>query len=226
MDRSVTHSGGRRPHARIVIEKRATPEWSNMRGVSSREYLIFRYVGGLPVGPLHHPPGFSLYCLTPSLASQFFGGSPDDGWRAREYLQLLDEGCRGFVLAKDDSWAAVQWISPPSSRLPAHLPTRIVFGKYWCFYEHTRSECRRQGLWRHLKLSVFSEMQSHDPDFMNNLYSDTEPSNTASRKAHERFGFVPSGIVQSVAVRVPPFEPVTSGRWIRNVSHPAMPMED
>lgn len=189
-----------------------------MRVIGFRNQLVYRFGGDRVPVPACTSTGLTFSSLNQALIERLFAAG-EDAWRLRQYPSLLQAGCRGFILADTERWAAVQWISTPESAPPPHIPAHAARGRYWCFNEHTREGFRRRGLWRELKLAAFHEMSSNDPNFLSNLFSDTEAINAGSRAAHEAFGFVPAGVVKSMSFRIPALGQWVGGVWFEDMVH-------
>lgn len=159
--------------------------------------------------------------LTQDSISSFFS-SREDSWRLRAYSALLRRGCIGHVLHAGSEWAAVQWIATPDSGGPRHLPRSVTAGRYWCFNEHTRDHHRRRGLWKALKNNGIRHVRetSGDPEVA--VFSDTQPENFASRKAHEDFGFAAAGMIEYVNIRLPRITTFSLGYWDSRSPHPTL----
>lgn len=151
----------------------------------------------------------------------YFARRDVDSWRNSSYLRALEAGCFGFMAREGSQWAAVQWISPPGSFYPTHLPKEIVRDEYWCFNEHTHIAHRRQGLWSALKSFGVNYSRQHAGTFEQSVYSDTGTNNIASRIAHEKIGFIPEGIIEASFLRIPRMTTISRGKWDRKATHPA-----
>lgn len=189
-----------------------------MKSVYRRESVVYRFERETPE-PQALPLGYVTVKLDHSLVSELFN-LPEDQWRAQQYPRLLDRGHVGFAILDRDQWAAVQWLAIPESGGPPHLPKEHTRGQYWCFNEHTRQSHRRLGLWRALKASGigFARELSHDPSVL--VYSDTGQANLVSRRAHENYGFQPTGTMSVVSLRIPGIVTLNWGRWEQTATHP------
>ncbi|MBP2399321.1 hypothetical protein JOF39_002402 [Glutamicibacter protophormiae] len=167
----------------------------------------------------HALEGYEISQLDNASVRFFFAREDIDQWRLKSYLRSLDKGCYGFVAHQDSAWAATHWIAPPGSGFPTHLPANISRDKFWCFNEHTRVEHRRRGLWSALKNVGISYVRDQFSDEVS-VFSDTDLSNVASRRAHETFGFKPMGLVHTQSFRIPKVSTITHGKWDRAAKHP------
>lgn len=164
--------------------------------------------------PTNTPLGAYEFTQLDHTAVRFFFDRPDvDPWRLKTYLRSLDDGCYGFIAHKDSDWSAVQWVAPPGSRYPKHLPEKIVRDKYWCFNEHTHATHRRRGLWTALKSVAICLIREKYRGEALPLYSDTATTNVASRRAYEQYGFTPHGVVKTISLRIPKLVTIKRGTW-------------
>lgn len=183
--------------------------------------LVFRYRGDQPVAPL--PSGYEKVILDAAAVADLFGRPTDDDWRARTYPRLLARGSQGIAAVDPRGlWAAVQWIAPPGAEGPTHLPPRLIRSHFWCFNEHTREGHRRLGLWRALKSSGFALARELSGANVT-LYSDTEPENLPSRRAHEGFGFAHDGVMSTLTLRYGRGRRLVFGDWDQEAPHPERP---
>lgn len=189
-----------------------------MKPLQRSSNLVFRYQGESPEALL--PAGYTSVRLDHASVLELFGRATKRDWRARAYVRLLDEGASGIAAIHGDGrWAAVQWIAPPGVTGLTHLPPRITRPFFWCFNEHTQPEHRRLGLWRALKSRGLELARQQSGDDVA-LYSDTDHSNLASRRAHEMFGFERLGAIDAVTLRYWPERRLVMGRWNRRAEHP------
>lgn len=172
--------------------------------------------------PEEQPPpvGYELLLLDGDAISHFFGRPDTDPWRARTYPRLFDEGCVGFLLHKNDEWAAVQWMATPVSTRPPQLPRHVTRNRYWCFNEHTHAEHRHRGLWNYLKGVGIRTARNSANNENQVIYSDTGLENLASRRAHQSFGFSANGVVRTTTFRLPRIASLTIGSWSESAIHP------
>lgn len=186
---------------------------------------MFAYTAETPDAP-QLPEGYSWLLLDQQLNERFFAKAVEDRWRLHAYSELLRRGFVGHVLHVDGEWAAVQWLATPDSGGPRHLPATATAGRYWCFNEHTRVQHRRRGLWRVLKDQGVRYIRESSGDQTTVLFSDTELSNTASRIAHESYGFTQAGVIDRVTLRVPRLTSFTWGTWQPGALHPSAPSSE
>lgn len=190
-----------------------------MRYLKRSTSVVYRYSARTP-DVIELPSGYETTQLDPATIKYFFDLSDDDRWRAHAYLRLFDRGCYGHLIHVGSEWAAVQWLATPESAPPPHLPARLTRGNYWCLNEHTRERYRRRGLWGSLKRNGirYARDTSGEPNCP--VFSDTDVSNTGSRNAHEKIGFVPEGTMTRTKIIIPKLKTFNLGTWNQDATHP------
>ena len=190
-----------------------------MRYLQGATDVVYVYTGATPINP-ELPEGYAWKLLDQESVRRYFGTDDADRWRLRSYSSLLDRGYVGHLLHAGSEWAAVQWLATPASGGPRHLPRKVAAGRYWCFNEHTRETHRRRGLWQVLKDIGLRHAREACGDQQLTIFSDTGPKNTASRRAHESYGFSPAGVVKRFTARIPRMTTLSWGSWDPEAPHP------
>ena len=177
--------------------------------------MVHRYlVYDLPAnwGLRREPPGLSASRASVETVCRLFC---DDALRRTASLNFLRRGMWGVLFHQGDAWQTYAWMSRPSTAGPGHLPAWAGrLGAYWIFYCRTREAYRGQGLYGAAMDRLAALARAEDPDAT--IYIDTSTSNTPSRRAILRAGFLPCGT--ALVLDVPGIRP--RGIWLRGREHP------
>lgn len=161
---------------------------------SYRRNLVYAYTKEVPELPVL-PEGYDFKLLGPSELEEFFSSDEMEGRRTR-YVGLLEAGCAGYLIVKDGQWAAVAWLAPTGTRMPDHLPPRVVAQHNWLLQAHTRPEHRGKGLHKYLLARRLQDLAAGNAA-QPLAVSDVSERNAPSRASHLSSGFKEKGTIHT-----------------------------
>jgi len=151
--------------------------------------------------------------ITDENLGRLFGSEPA---RRETFAAFLRAGHVGIVREEAGRWIAYGWLATPSSGPPDHLPDSAS-GRWWIFYCRTVEDRRGEGHYRRAVTRLVDEARVRAAEEVP-VFIDTREDNLPARRAVERLGFSPRGVVTIYRI------PRTSVRWAvwrRRQPHPA-----
>lgn len=140
----------------------------------------------------------------------------DEPSRLETFLRFLANGHHGVVRERGGAWVAYGWLATPGGSPPDHVG-RVGRGRYWIHYCRTADEHRGRGHYRAAVERLVADAQGHATGWAT-VFIDTREDNAPARRAIERLGFRPDGVM--TIWRLPKTN-FTLRRWDRRSQHPA-----
>lgn len=151
--------------------------------------------------------------LTSEYIDRFFQDNPP---RHKAFHQFIVKGAEGWILLDGERWVSYGWTTDCSRFVPPHFGRNMAAPMDWIFYCGTHPDYRGRGAFP----ALLAEMERGRRAAGRELFLDTVPTNRASRRAVEKAGFVPHGMMWSLALRIPRFHPALWTGWNKRKSHP------
>jgi len=192
-----------------------------MLGRISQRYrvdtLVYRRDGQIDNSWLATGSAESWIPASESAIEWLFGS---DRSRRRRFLHFLRSGGLGVFLVRNGQWVSYGWSTQPGNKVhPPHLACQVCcVNAYWIFYCHIRDVFRGQGIFKHLITRLVSLIHARNPDA--EILFDAHPDNVPSHRTAVRCGFMPSGVMVTYKLWIPPMGSlVLGGKWLHQRPH-------
>jgi RimJ/RimL family protein N-acetyltransferase len=132
------------------------------------------------------------------------------------FHRFCSKGADGWILADGPRFVSYGWVTNCAVFMPPHLGKNLAAPMNWIFYAGTHPDYRGRGAFPALLLYIANTQLASDRE----LYLDTLTNNSASRRAVEKTGFKPCGLMWSLSVRIPKRQPLVWSGWNLHKAHP------
>lgn len=186
---------------------------------SRQNFVVYEYKGLWAPQEVVLPEGMRWEIATRDLVCRLFSDNESIAKR-NIFLSFLEQGYRGVIIYKDDSWVTHSWMSLPG-KAPIHLPKKFITAVgYWLFYSHTRADFRKQGTYKASLKILLNLINDIEHNKKIKVYADSSVDNIGARHTLLSIGLIPSGYIYTTSIRLPKTtKSVIWGSWDKQKPH-------
>lgn len=130
--------------------------------------------------------------------------------------RFLERGAEGWILADGARWVSYGWITNCARFVPPHFGGNLAGPMDWIFYCGTHPDYRGRGAFT----ALLTHMAKTRLNTERELFVDTLVENAPSRRAVNKAGFEPCGMMWSLSLKLPKMQPLIHTGWNRRQTHP------
>jgi len=134
----------------------------------------------------------------------------------KKFTEFFRRGAKGWLLTDGERWVTYGWVTRLDQFRPDQIGFNLAKPADWIFYCGTHPDYRGRGAFQTLLRRMAREQIE---DSSRELFVDNVPANIASRRAVEKVGFIPNGMLRSIFFRIPG-RPLVFTFWNRSQPHP------